>query len=78
MADPPSFSGSTLGVSWSVFTDPARPRLEIGDREFPLTPAPGGGFTTHEVFGTWTDLGQLADQLVRTRPDLNPTARPLA
>jgi hypothetical protein len=71
----PSFSGTTLGVQWSVFTDPAHPRIVIGTQEIPLTPAPGGGFTTHMAFGTWTDLGQLADQIVRVHPEFNPLAR---
>jgi hypothetical protein len=73
--EPSRTSGSYRGAQWHVSLDPARPRIVIDRREVHVVSDGFGGFVTHEMFGRWYDLPELARAIVRFHPDYSPLAR---
>jgi hypothetical protein len=73
--EPSPTSGTFGGVEWRAILDPQRPRIVIDGREVDVKADGFGGFVTHQMFGRWYDLGELAQAIVRFHPDYSPLAR---
>jgi hypothetical protein len=71
----PELAGTFLDTTWRVVLDPVRPMIIIDGREIHLEPDGVGGYLTHEMFGRWRDVAELARAIVRFHPDYSPLAR---